>query len=131
MRDLEHAVMMLRMAESDLKALHGMADPETFVDAVWGFHAQQAVEKLFKAWLSLRGESYPRTHDLRMLIRQLESVGATGIEHHAALADLTDYAVQFRYELGIDAERIERARTLGEIEVLEAWVRNFVNGELT
>lgn len=123
MPDLEHAVMMLRLAESDLKALRNMGDTDCFDDAIWGFHAQQSVEKLLKAWLSLLGESYPRTHDLRVLMRQLETVGVSGIDRHLGLVDLADYAVQFRYELGADAEALERARTSGEIEALEVVVK--------
>ena len=45
MKDLEHAAMMLKMATKDLKALQGMLNRETFADEVFGFHAQQIVEK--------------------------------------------------------------------------------------
>lgn len=115
--------MMLRLAKSDLKALRNMGDADCFDDVIWGFHAQQAVEKLLKAWLSLPGESYPRTHDLRVLLRQLERADASGIDRHMGLVDLTDYAVQFRYEVGGDAEIFERTRLLREIEVLEVVVK--------
>jgi len=64
--------MMLNLAGSDRKALHNMLDKYKFDDAIFGFHAQQAVEKLFKSWLSLRDISYPRTHDLNSLYRLLE-----------------------------------------------------------
>jgi HEPN domain-containing protein len=43
------------MATKDLRALQGMLDNKTFADEVFGFHAQQIVEKSLKAWLSLRG----------------------------------------------------------------------------
>ena len=60
----EEAKRMLAVAEVDLKALRNMLDSEIFEDSVFGFHAQQASEKSLKAWLSLRGIVYPKTHDL-------------------------------------------------------------------
>ncbi|NIR50348.1 HEPN domain-containing protein [candidate division KSB1 bacterium] len=36
-----------------------------FDDEIFGFHAQQAVEKVVKAWPNLLGIVYPRTHDFR------------------------------------------------------------------
>ena len=52
MRDLDHALLMSRIALNDFKALKGMTDPAIFSDEIFGFHAQQAVEKALKAWLS-------------------------------------------------------------------------------
>jgi len=59
MSDLEHAKMILVAARRDLLALSGMADQQQFADEIFGFHAQQVVEKALKAWLSLRSLEYP------------------------------------------------------------------------
>ena len=64
MSDLEQAVELLKLAERDFRALKGMTDPEVFAEEIFGFVAQQAVEKSFKAWLALLGATYPFTHDL-------------------------------------------------------------------
>lgn len=98
MSDLEHAQMMLDLAHKDLKALKGMADVEQFDDEIFGFHAQQAVEKVLKAWLSFLGVGYPKTHDLEELFTLLEDQKQTVPENFRSLTDLTDFAVQFRYE---------------------------------
>ena len=58
-----HAQVMLAMAEADLQALRNMRNPGAFAEPIFGFHAQQSVEKLFKCWLALLGAVYPRTHD--------------------------------------------------------------------
>ena len=61
------------------------------------FHAQQAVEKAFKAVLLHRRVDFPFTHDLAQL---LDTLHAAGIEVPAELADadaLTPYAVETRY----------------------------------
>ena len=106
MRDLDHARMMIRMARKDLKAIEGMADAKTFGDEIFGFHAQQAVEKAIKAWLSCAGVVYPKTHDLALLMATLEDQGETITDDIRSLMDLTDFAVQFRYEAFEDIEEM-------------------------
>lgn len=103
----EEASRLLELARMDLTALRHMENPEHFADPVFGFHAQQAVEKALKAWLCLRAVSYPKTHDLRLLLRLLQDQGEN-VASFLSLMDLTDFAVQFRYdvpELGPDLER--------------------------
>jgi HEPN domain-containing protein len=52
----EATARMLRLARRDLRAVQGMLDNrEMFPDEIFGFHAQQAVEKAAKAWLDGRG----------------------------------------------------------------------------
>ncbi len=53
---------MLFAVGRDFKALVGMTDPDVFADEVFGFHAQQAVEKSLKAWLSLIDVESPSKH---------------------------------------------------------------------
>ena len=43
-----------------------MGDPAVFADEIFGFHVQQATEKLLKAWLASLGEAYPLSHDLHL-----------------------------------------------------------------
>ena|SRR5258708_829193 len=98
MSDPEHARLLLDMAAKDFRALQGMMDAEVFADSIFCFHAQQTVEKTLKAWCSFAGISYPRTHDLERLLRLLQDGGVQLPEEFVSLADLTDYAVQYRYE---------------------------------
>ena len=49
MQDLDHARLMLQMAQKDLHAIKAMKDPEKFENEIFGFHAQQAIEKALKA----------------------------------------------------------------------------------
>jgi HEPN domain-containing protein len=37
------------------------------------------VEKLLKAWLSLLGVAFPRTHDLRLLLQLVEDIDPTAV----------------------------------------------------
>ena len=69
MSDSENARRLLALANKDLQAIMAMPDRSVFATEIFGFHAQQAVEKALKAWLSLAGARYPKAHDLGVPIR--------------------------------------------------------------
>jgi HEPN domain-containing protein len=123
MNGVEHAREMLTLAQRGFKALQGMLDVETFADEIFGFHAQQAVEKALKAWLTLVGVEYPRTHDLEELLELLE-------EHAEPILEafyLTDFAVQFRYRIFEDAEgRLNRGVMIRQVNDLVVHVERLV-----
>jgi HEPN domain-containing protein len=117
----EHALQLLGKAREDLDALTGMlaasgAYSAAFSDGVFGFHAQQAAEKAFKAWMAYKGIKYKHTHDLMSLIDGLDGAG----EEVAALEELVDlnsFAVQYRYETADeDDEPINRREVLDKIQ---------------
>lgn len=97
MSAIDHARMLHQMAGKDLVALKAMTDTESFADEIFGFHAQQAVEKSLKAWISAIGGTFGFTHDVRMLLLTLREHGCE-IEPFKDLIRLNVYAVQFRYE---------------------------------
>ncbi len=122
----ELAVELLQMATSDLKALENMLDSEVFDDRIFGFHAQQAVEKLLKAWLNCTGRTHPFTHDLGVLLHALEEQGAD-VEAWWSLVDLNSYAVRFRYEmLPLGEEPLERQTLLDDVRALCGYVKKLV-----
>ncbi|MBF0098251.1 MAG: hypothetical protein HQM04_07670 [Magnetococcales bacterium] len=52
----EYALSLFCLAKDDCRACRAMVrQPEEFSDAIFGFHVQQAIEKLFKAWLAALG----------------------------------------------------------------------------
>ena len=108
-RDL--AQELLNTAKSDLKALEHMLDPGAFDDRVFGFHAQQAVEKALKAWLDLLQQTHPLTHDLSLLLHALQKQGVD-VEPWWSFLDLSGYAVQFRYEAVPEGEEPLDRRSL-------------------
>ena len=123
MIDLEEARVLLAAADRDLSALRGMADPLVFADEIAGFHAQQASEKYFKAWLVLLGESYPYTHNLARLLRLLQEKETTAARFRE-LNEYTAYAVQLRYEaFESEAAPIDRQEAVRRLEDLRRQVR--------
>jgi len=111
MNPIDHGKLLLLMASKDMKALDIMIMPESVDDEIFGFHAQQAAEKTLKAWISLAGGAYAKSHDLSMLLLTLHGLGCD-------IADLKDvislnaFAAQFRYEaLETDDEPLDRQAT--------------------
>ena len=115
----DHAENLLVMARKDFDALRGMADNPIFADEIFGFHAQQAIEKAFKAWLAQNGIEYPLTHDLSRLLLLLEESGED-VTAYWPLVEFNMFAVQARYESGLMAleEPLDRASIISSIERL-------------
>ncbi|MCA1959281.1 MAG: HEPN domain-containing protein [Desulfomonile sp.] len=65
---------------------------------MFGFHAQQTVEKALKSWLSLRGIAYPKTHGLSVLLRLLDTHAEDIPDQFLGLLDLTDFTILFRHD---------------------------------
>ena len=87
--------------------------------SIFGFHAQQAVEKALKAWLSLLDVAYPRIHLLHELFNLLEDHGAMTAGRFRQLQDLTPFAVQFRYEeLPILDANLDRGEIIRQVRDL-------------
>jgi HEPN domain-containing protein len=122
MNDREHAEEILEVARRDLRALRAMTDSEAFPDEIFGFHAQQAVEKALKARLAFLGATFPKTHDLKKLIDMLDGLGVAS-DRLNPFVDLNAFAVQYRYEsLYSDEEAIDRVELIASIESLIAEV---------
>ncbi len=61
------------------------------------FHAQQCAEKYLKARLVEAGISFPKTHDLNLLLNLVLPVEPLWESYRWSLNLLTDYAVSYRY----------------------------------
>lgn len=116
MPDRNHAAMMLAMAAKDFQALKAMGDESSFAEEIFGFHAQQAVEKTLKAWLSCKDLSYPKIHDLEEIVGLLEDGGESFPRQFLPLLELSDFAVLFRYEVfDFFEERLDRPAIIKQI----------------
>ncbi|AUB84147.1 HEPN domain-containing protein [Candidatus Thiodictyon syntrophicum] len=122
---LDDAERLLRRACADLKALRHMGDPDSFDDNIYGFHAQQAVEKSLKAWLACLGYDYPLRHDLGELLAALAAAGQD-IATLWPLTDLTPFAVQLRYDEFENCPPLDRSSIEADVGALVARVEGFV-----
>lgn len=123
MSDREHAHALLAMAKKDLRALSGMLNSETFADEIFGFHAQQAVEKALKACIAAQGITYPLTHDISELLALLEEENIE-VEPFWEFIRYNAFAVQFRYEvLDVEVPIFDRESVVKEVKGLVEYVK--------
>ncbi|HLN31943.1 MAG TPA: HEPN domain-containing protein [Gemmataceae bacterium] len=76
------------------------------------FHAQQAIEKTFKAFLAYHQKPIPRTHDLEELARLSQGLEPSLTLPMLELANASDYAVQLRYDMDVWPTRDEAQEAL-------------------
>jgi len=120
----DEARRLLAKAGEDEYVLDRLLEDAAAPEAMVGFHAQQAAEKLLKAALFLAGAAPPRTHNLAELADLAASSGLKLPTECEALRWLTPYAVLFRYEgdADEDEERLARQETRENLRQLRAWV---------
>ena len=93
MSPAEDALLLLAIVRRHLRSLGLTLDP-AYPEEDWGFTAQQAVEKLLKAWIALADRQPPRVHDLEDLF------ALAGQQLDPLLLELQVFAVEARYEQG-------------------------------
>lgn len=126
MSDREQMNMLFNIACNDLKALSGMVDHGIFSDEIFGFHAQQAVEKALKVWISLINGEFPFVHDLRVLFKILRLAGED-VQNYEHMVDFNDYAVELRYHNDDSREfTVDRLETIEDIAELIDHVRDMI-----
>jgi HEPN domain-containing protein len=123
MTDLKSAEELISRALVDLEALEELVENRQVADEIYGFLAQQAVEKALKAWLALLGRQYSITHNLDQLAREIQEAGIR-LPSKDMFTELNPYAVQFRYESIDESEpELDRKIVLKEVGVLVEKVR--------
>jgi HEPN domain-containing protein len=107
----EDAALLLAIVRRHLKVLELSLD-SAFPEEDWGFTAQQAVEKILKAWIVLADARPPRRHDLT------ELAAIAGLSLDPELLELQTFAVEARYEEGPFPLPAPREQLLRQIEAL-------------
>jgi HEPN domain-containing protein len=121
------AAVLLAMASKDIDLLRFIVSSDLVADEIFGFHAQQAVEKSQKAWVYLAGGTFDRIHDVRRLLIVLQDAGFD-VKPYKELISLNSFAVQFRYEsMEEDDVPLDRTDTLHKAEALYKHVLNFMS----
>ena len=97
--------MLQRLAAGDLHACRRLADDADVADHIVGFLAQKSVEKAFKVALVLAGLELPRTHDIELLMEQVESTGQELPDELSGSGWLTPWAAELRYDVPVALDR--------------------------
>ena len=112
------ATVLLTMAAKDIELLRYIVSSDLIADEIFGFHAQQAVEKSLKAWITVAGGTFDWTHDLRRLLIVLQDMGLD-VDRYRVLIQLNSFAVQLRYEaMEEDDVPLDRTDILIKVETL-------------
>jgi hypothetical protein len=91
-------------------------------DRVFGFHAQQAIEKLLKMLILGNRTMYAFTHDIERLQTRLAELGEGIPPLPFPIVDLSDYAAQFRYSRPHTLSSIERGQIRESVRILREHV---------
>lgn len=93
------------------------------------FHAQQCIEKLFKAELMRLGIAVPKTHNLRTLSALLSEADGTWVANSTDLDRLSLAAVDLRYpDPGEPEPQMDQAQVLaGALELRKELLRRLLN----
>ncbi|MFM8810253.1 MAG: HEPN domain-containing protein [Chthoniobacterales bacterium] len=112
----------VRRGEWDWRSAHLLFEAKVPVLETACYHAQQAVEKILKAFLISRGAAAPRTHNLVALLDTAVEFEPSTADLKEACSLLTPYAVDLRYpgDIGV-VEHIEAENALSMMD--RAWSR--------
>jgi HEPN domain-containing protein len=122
---LEEASAMLRLAARDIAALTVLISSEEVHLSIICFHAQQAIEKCFKAALFCHLIEFRRTHDLQRLTDLLSEHGLQAPLTITQLAALNPCAVLLRYDdAEIEVENVDRTELGRMVTSVRAWAED-------
>jgi HEPN domain-containing protein len=84
-------------AQRDLLAAHKLSSDSDIYSDIAIYHCQQCAEKALKGFLVLQGQTFPMTHDLRLLLQLTIAINPDFQRHQETSELLTPYATEFRY----------------------------------
>jgi HEPN domain-containing protein len=118
----------LDYAARDLKAAKSLlADSELCLEAA--FHAQQAIEKAFKAMCVLKQHGFDKTHDLEALLDEVAAFAPCFAERWADVGAITKYAVEGRYPLNKAGFEVTPAEAVEVADQVVAAVREWFDDQ--
>jgi len=122
----KEAAEWMRFAEDDLEAAHYLLGmPKRRLEIIC-YHCQQCAEKALKGLYALGNLDTPRTHDFRVLVTGLSSLG-DGSDLYDELSFLQPFAVAVRYPYEIDLVPGDEDKAIAAAEVILAGCMAFFN----
>lgn len=126
MKRHEQALLFLRKAAQDEALLDAVIDSANVADEVFGFHRQQAAEKMLKALLSMDGDDFRKIHDLRALMDKLVEIRNPLSPEFETLDALTPFAVVYRYEDFDSGTTFDRNSARTMLRTLRSWCEEHI-----
>lgn len=123
--ELDNARELMRMCERQLRGINNMHDETLFAEELFGFHAQRGTELALKAWITLLGQRYERTHNVADLLTILADYGVGEAQPFAHLSTLTPYSVKYVYK-EIENPTMDRHYVASEVNALAELVASLI-----
>jgi HEPN domain-containing protein len=121
-KPLDLAQRFFSLAHRDIRAFEVLLKAKSVDDSVIGFHAQQAIEKMLKAILSLHQAEFRKTHDLGELLDLLNKMGIELPPDYSIIDELNPYAVSLRYDFFAEEAALDRVQAKQIIASTLRWV---------
>lgn len=120
--------LLMKKADEDAYLLDKIIEDINASDEIFGFHAQQAAEKMLKALLLKLDSSFAQTHRIADLIDLVNRKGLAFPERLDELRNLTPFAVIFRYDSlpEENQEPVDRIQIRSLIKELKIWVASSI-----
>ena len=127
--DLQEVRRWLEKSDHDRLNVEFLLERETPLTDIAGFHCQQAVEKLLKAYLTFREHDFEKTHDVGALTKLCARYDP---DFEVLLDDvepLTAFAVRFRYPGPRDPSVSQVQRALQVVHKVRDFIRSRISME--
>ena len=111
--DKEAEILLLKAGEDEsVSQIPGVPD------GPFGFHIQQAVEKLLKALLCQLAVKYKHTHDLEYLLTLVQDRGEALPIGVLDITQLESYGVAYRYDSVPEVTLLDRAAAVETVRLI-------------
>ncbi len=115
--DKEAGILLLKASEDEsVIQLPGVPD------GPFGFHIQQAVEKMLKALLCQLAVKYKFTHDLEYLVTLVQDHGEALPMGILDITQLESYGVAYRYDSVPEVAVLDRAAAIESVRLIREHV---------
>jgi hypothetical protein len=115
--DKEAEILLLKATEDE-----SVAQLPGVPDGAFGFHIQQAVEKMLKALLCQLAVKYKRTHDLEYLVTLVQDHGEALPMGILDITQLESYGVAYRYDSVPEVAVLDRAAAIESVRLIREHV---------
>jgi HEPN domain-containing protein len=127
MTPLDLARAFIKKGLEDETLLTKVQDDPDVSDDLFGFHVQQAIEKYLKAVLAITQTRPTQTHDLTVLMNEIEASGEGLTDEVRQAESWTPFAVRNRYPFMGSAPEIDRQRALVVVAAIRSWAEGVSN----
>lgn len=120
---------MLKLAKADYKAYQKLIEAEdVYVNNIAYYHMQQAIEKLLKCAVELKGEKKPWGHDIREMYKKYVDSGWPEISEIKQVRDtVTLWESNSRYSVSFSADEEDLQAAILGYKILEKYIEEYLH----